>query len=174
MYANEYLINRPSRIRYRMHFESLPEEVIDEVIADLLQHKEYIESIRSVLFTVRVVTFDLLITLIKEVDLFNEPATMVASYLNIIPEEIKVNIIEIWKGKPYTISTNIPFKNNSEWFNFYCCFFLQFQTQNIVIKTRVVKKVMKCFLNGFVFLGLKLNNSIMIIGNTMEYVVNLL
>ena len=122
MYANEYLINRPSRIRYRMHFESLPEEVIDEVIADLLQHKEYIESIKSVLFTVRVVTFDLLITLIKEVDLFNEPATIVASYLNIIPEEIKVNIIEIWKGKPYTISTDIPFKNNSEGFNFYRCF----------------------------------------------------
>lgn len=103
MHTNQYLTNRPSRIRYRTHFESLPEEVIDEVITDLLQHKEHTESIKSVLTAIGVITFDLLITLIKEVDLFNEPATTIAPYLNITTEEIQVNISEIWKGKPYTI-----------------------------------------------------------------------
>lgn len=104
MHTNEYLTNRPSRIRYRTHFESLPEEVINEVIADLLQRKEYAESIKIALTAIGVVTFDLLITLIKEVDLFNEPAEALAPYLNITAEEIRVDVIEIWKGKPYTIS----------------------------------------------------------------------
>lgn len=113
MHTNQYLTNRPSRIRYRTHFESLPEEVINEVITDLLQHKEHTESIKSVLTAIGVITFDLLITLIKEVDLFNEPATTIAPYLNITTEEIQVSISEIWKGKPYTIVYNKHVDNRS-------------------------------------------------------------
>lgn len=118
MHTNAYLTNRPSRIRYRIHFESLPDEVVDEVIADLLQHKEHVESVKSVLTAIGVITFDLLITLIKEVDLFNEPATVIAPYLNIIAEEIQVSVTEIWKGKPYTIVYNKPIGDRSRSFNF--------------------------------------------------------
>ena len=104
MHTNEYLTNRPSRIRYRSHFESLPESVISEVISDLLQRKEYAESIKNVIQVIGIITFDLLITLIKEVDLFNEPANEVVKYLNITGETILVDITEVWKGKPYVIN----------------------------------------------------------------------
>lgn len=124
MHTNQYLTNRPSRIRYRTHFESLPEEVIDEVITDLLQHKEHTESVKSVLTAIGVITFDLLITLIKEVDLFNEPATTIAPYLNITTEEIQVSISEIWKGKPYTIINNKSVDNRSGELRFSRPFFL--------------------------------------------------
>lgn len=115
MHTNEYLTNRPSRIRYRSHFESLPEDIINEVIEDLLQHKEYKDSIRTVLSAIGVVTFDLLITLIKEVDLFNEPADKLAPYLNIVAEDIRVDVVEVWKGKPYIILYSQKFiRSNDE------------------------------------------------------------
>ena len=118
MHTNEYLTNRPSRIRYRSHFESLPEDIIDEVIEDLLQHKEYAESIYTVLAAIGVVTFDLLITLIKEVDLFNEPANVVAPYLNIVAENIQVDVVEIWKGRPYIICYGKEFHRSVGTFSF--------------------------------------------------------
>ena len=118
MHTNEYLTNRPSRIRYRSHFESLPEDIINDVIEDLLQHKEYADSIRTVLSAIGVVTFDLLITLIKEVDLFNEPANVIAPYLNIVAENIQVDVVEIWKGKPYIICYGKEFSRSVGTFSF--------------------------------------------------------
>lgn len=118
MHTNEYLTNRPSRIRYRSHFESLPEDIINEVIEDLLQHKEHADSIRTVLSAIGVITFDLLITLIKEVDLFNEPANVIAPYLNIVAENIQVDIVEIWKGKPYIIGYGKEFPRSMGAFSF--------------------------------------------------------
>lgn len=117
MHTNEYLTNRPSRIRYRSHFESLPEDVINEVIDDLLQRKEHRESILQVLNSIGVITFDLLITLIKEVDLFNQPASEVAPFLNIIAEDIRVDISEVWKGKAYVIhyDTNLGHDRQGEY-----------------------------------------------------------
>ena len=118
MHTNEYLTNRPSRIRYRSHFESLPEDIINEVIEDLLQHKEHADSIRTVLSAIGVVTFDLLITLIKEVDLFNEPANVIAPYLNIVAENIQVDVVEIWKGKPYITCYDKEFSRSTGTFSF--------------------------------------------------------
>lgn len=118
MHTNEYLTNRPSRIRYRSHFESLPEDIINDVIEDLLQHKEHADSIRTVLSAIGVVTFDLLITLIKEVDLFNEPANVIAPYLNIVAENIQVDVVEIWKGKPYIICYGKEFHRSVGTFSF--------------------------------------------------------
>lgn len=106
MHTNEYLVNRPSRIRYRSHFESLPDEVINEVIADLLNYKEHTDSIKSVLQAIGIITFDLLIALINEINLFNESATEAVKHLNITYEQFEVDIIEIWKDKPYIIHTN--------------------------------------------------------------------
>ena len=83
MYDNEYLINRPSRIKYRTHFESLPEETINEVIQDLLIYPEYADEIRKILLEINIVTFDLLITLINETNIFKESPILLAKNLNI-------------------------------------------------------------------------------------------
>lgn len=133
MHTNPYLTNRPSRIRYRSHFESLPNNVIDEVIKDLLHNKKHADSIRLVLSAIGIITFDLLITLIKEVNLFDEPANVVAPYLNIIPETIYVNIIEIWKDKPYIINYHIDFVRSSDSISF-SRFLVIFPILNILMK----------------------------------------
>ena len=107
MYDNEYLINRPSRIKYRTHFESLPEETINEVIQDLLIYPEYADEIRKILLEINIVTFDLLITLINETNIFKESPILLAKNLNIKKESVYVDITEIWKGKPYYIGADL-------------------------------------------------------------------
>lgn len=99
MCTNEYLNNRPSRIKYRSHFESLDSAIVDEVIDDLLINKQHSESIKKVLEQIGITTFDLLITLIKEVDLFNESAVEVVRYLNVKRDSFQVTVDEVWKGQ---------------------------------------------------------------------------
>lgn len=99
MYTNEYLNNRPSRIKYRSHFESLDSAIVNEVIDDLLINKQHSESIKKVLEQIGITTFDLLITLIKEVDLFNESAIEVVKYLNVKRDSFQVTVDEVWKGQ---------------------------------------------------------------------------
>lgn len=112
MYDNEYLINRPSRIKYRIHFESLPDDTINEVINDLLIYPEYSEEIRKVLLEINIVTFDLLITLINETNIFRKSPILLSKNLNIQKELVYVNILEIWKGTPYFMDKNELYNNN--------------------------------------------------------------
>lgn len=105
---NENLINRPSRIRYRTHFDSLSDDVVNDVIDDILVNKSFKESIISVLNTVGIITFDILIELIKEINLFNEPADIIVKYLNIEKSLVKVDIYEIWNGQSINVAYNYP------------------------------------------------------------------
>lgn len=111
MKVSNYLINRPSRIRYRTHFESLDNQIVDEVIEDILINKEYANSIKLVLNSIGEITFDILISLINEVNLFNEPGDVCAKYLNLEKSLIKVDVYEIWKGKevPIVYSWSLAF-----------------------------------------------------------------
>lgn len=99
MYQCSYLTNRPSRIRYRKHFDSLEENIIDEVIQDLLVNKEHSDSLKTAIDKIGIVTFDLLITVINEMNLFNESALEVLKHLNVEAEEMYVTFYEIWKEK---------------------------------------------------------------------------
>ena len=114
MHKSKYLINRPSRIRYRSHFESLAEDVIAEVVDDLLINKEHTSSVLKVLGAVGVTTFDILITLIKEMNLFNESAEESCKYLNLQKEEVLVEAFEIHKGqlKPLGDSYTVLYLNS--------------------------------------------------------------
>lgn len=112
MHISEYLINRPSRIRYRSHFDSLDQSVIDEVIEDILEDKTHKDSINSVLESIGIVTYDILISLIKDMNLFHESAHIVSQYLNLKSEEFTVMCYEIWNGEKveleYTYATLYP------------------------------------------------------------------
>jgi len=113
MYTNDYLNNRPSRIKYRSHFESLDSTIVDEVIDDLLINKQHSDSIKKVLEQIGIITFDLLITLIKEVDLFNESAIEVVRYLNVKRDSFQVTVDEIWKGQFVTMNVFEPMQLGS-------------------------------------------------------------
>lgn len=100
MDINEYLMNRPGRVKYNKRFDNLPVEIMDAVIEDLLVNKEHAPSIHKFFETLGMVTYDLLVCVIKEMNLFQEDALQVAKYLNLKPEISTYDVIEIRDNKP--------------------------------------------------------------------------
>lgn len=92
---NEYLINRLNRIKYRKSYDNLEESVILDVINDLLINKEHTDSILDCFDRLGICTFDLLVNIIKEVNLFNESAIECAKHLNLQTESSYYRVSEV-------------------------------------------------------------------------------
>lgn len=80
---NEFLINRLNRVKYRKHYDNLEDDVVNEVIEDLLIDKNHKDSIFDFFDTIGMCTFDLLVNIIKEMNLFNEDAITCGKHLNL-------------------------------------------------------------------------------------------
>ncbi len=104
---NDFLVNRPSRIRYRKHYEQLDDSIVNEVIDDLLKYPKHKQSIIDFLIKLDFTTFDILVEIIKEVNLFNENALVAAKHLNLKLELHTYEVSEIIPGhnKPKECST---------------------------------------------------------------------
>ena len=98
---NDYLVNRLNRIKYCKTYYDLDAETIDSVIDDMLVNKEHTQSIHSFFEKVNLKTFDLLVNLIKEMNLFNEDALVCGSHLNLKPHTKIYEVYEIFSGKEY-------------------------------------------------------------------------
>ena len=92
---NSNLINRPSRIFYRKTYDGLTESVINEVLDAELINKNWKEEMLSVLGRFSDVTFDILMSLIREVNLYDESPTECAKLMNFSPESIYVEVVQI-------------------------------------------------------------------------------
>ena len=71
-YINENLINRPGRIYYHKSYTGLDDDTIREVGNDLLNNKEWIEELINCCEDIRNLSFDMLISIINDINLFNE------------------------------------------------------------------------------------------------------
>ena len=80
------MINRPGRIRYLSEYESLDCGIINEVIDDTLINKLYKDEILDVVDILGVLSMDILVGLIDEINAYGESPKVAASYLNIRPE----------------------------------------------------------------------------------------
>lgn len=98
---NDYLINRLNRIKYRKHYTSLEEDVINQVIDDMLIIKEHKQSIFDFFDKVNMCTFDLLVNIIKEMNLFEEDALACGKHLNLKEADKNYNVYEIVEGKDH-------------------------------------------------------------------------
>lgn len=98
---SDYFVNRLNRVKYRKDYIDLEDSVIEEVIDDLLINKEHRDSIRIFFEKINMCTFDLLVNLIKEMNLFNEDALEVGKYLNLRSEPKKYFVTEEYNGKEY-------------------------------------------------------------------------
>jgi len=106
---SSYLVNRLNRIKYRKNYEDLDLDTMNEVIDDMLINKEHRQSIFEFFDKVNLRTFDLLVNLIKEMNLFNEDATSCGAHLNLKAENKYYEVIEIYDGKEYpcnSVTTN--------------------------------------------------------------------
>lgn len=84
---NDALISRPSRIYYSKEYFGLEPEVISEVIDDLLINKEYKQELERICFILGSVNMDSLISIIDEMNRYEESPSEVLKYLNVKPED---------------------------------------------------------------------------------------
>lgn len=100
---SDFMVNRPGRIRYGKTYEDLDDSVVEDVIEDLLIDKSYKDSIYQFLEVINISTMDLLVSIINEINLFNEDALKCARHLNLRIEPSYYSITQIYED-----NTRIP------------------------------------------------------------------
>lgn len=89
---NQYMINRPGRVHYLKEYDALDESIINDVIDDNLIQKENKEGLLEVLNILSNITMDMLISLIKEMNLYKETARQSIRFLNLKPDSTSYNV----------------------------------------------------------------------------------
>lgn len=104
--VNQYMLNRPGRIHYLGEYDTLSDDIIEDVINDNLKNLENKEGLISVLNVLGTITMDILISLIREMNMYKETANESIKYLNLKPESNMYDV-EIFQGKERLGSTSI-------------------------------------------------------------------
>lgn len=108
---SKYMTNRMNRVKYCKSFDDLDSSIIEEVIEDKLENKANASSVRALLDIIKIKTYDLLVNIINEMNLFNEDALTCAKYLNLRQEQRQYAVHEIIDGKEmYSKQMSIDFK----------------------------------------------------------------
>lgn len=104
---DDNLLERPGRIRYVKEFSDLGKEVIEEIVDDLLVHKERRDSCIEFISKLQKITMDIVKAIILEVNIHNEDPSDFASFFNVYEAPKKYNI---YKGRltPKELTTAIP------------------------------------------------------------------
>lgn len=79
----EFFLGRPGRIRYSKHYGSVGKDVASEILLDRLDNPDHLESCMSVLKAMSSVSFDTLVCIADECNIFDEPATEFIDLMNI-------------------------------------------------------------------------------------------
>lgn len=89
---NSNLINRPSRILYAKRYEGLSDEEIVEIANDKLVNKKYMDDLLRTSRKIFQLSFDILISIIDEMNRFNEPASKCIEYMNLTPKQVTFGV----------------------------------------------------------------------------------
>lgn len=92
---NECLINRPSRIFYRKNYGNLDSKIVYEVAEDMLDNKSYIDDLIYTCSLIPFVSFDILTSIIRESNLFNEKPSECVKYMNLMKEAVEVRVLQV-------------------------------------------------------------------------------
>lgn len=92
MEVSQFLTNRTGRIYYSREYTGLSHEIISDVIDDLLINKDNKELLLRDLMTVGQINMDILISIISEMNRYNETSTKSLSFLNIFPEKVLYSV----------------------------------------------------------------------------------
>lgn len=118
---NDYLVNRLNRIKYVKQYNDLEPELINEVIDDMLINKQHTQSVHAFFEKVNMRTFDILVNLIKEMNLFNQDAIECGKHLNLRSEAETYNVFEIigthehpcWTVEMSPVSDSVSFERKN-------------------------------------------------------------
>lgn len=108
------IINRPGRIKYLKSFGSLDFDTIDQVIQDRLDNQKHKDDLVSSLKKLDFITYDILNTIIDEINIFDEPASICCKNLNLSREDVYVKVFEEIDGISYdtNVITKILFSDS--------------------------------------------------------------
>ena len=105
-HINEYLLNRPSRIYYRKEYDSIPNNIINEIIDNELINKEFKTELLEVLNKFVSITYDILMCFIKEINLYNESPLECAKLMNFVPDSFTISAIQYFEDGTYIEATD--------------------------------------------------------------------
>lgn len=101
---NEFLMNRPGRIKYRKYYSFLTPDDAYEIVQDRLVNKEHEDSVYNLLNSFGNCTMDILTKVIDDMNTFNQDALTCAKYMNL--EALKIDY-----------SVKLVLKNSTTQFN---------------------------------------------------------
>lgn len=96
--VSEFLINRPSRIKFLREYVELPEELFNMIVDDKLINKEYKKDLEDTVSLLNL-NIDLLISIIGDINLFNKPFSEFAELYNYKFELYKFDVFKTMPGK---------------------------------------------------------------------------
>ncbi len=100
---SSHMNNRLGRIKYLKNYKNLEESVIEEVIKDRLNNKHHAAGIHEVFEKINMSSFDVLVNLIDDMNMFNEDAISSARHLNLVAESSYFGVIEIINGHIFEV-----------------------------------------------------------------------
>lgn len=92
---NDSMLNRTGRIRYLKNFGDLDINQIIYVIDDLLEYPKYKEDVIKFLKPLKIITIDILKSIISEINIHNESPFECCKDFNVQHKDVKYNVIRI-------------------------------------------------------------------------------
>lgn len=107
---SEYMVNRPSRVRYKQSFTHLTDDEMHEVLDDVLSNKDYKGQILDIAHLCYGFNLDTLLTFINEINETGLEPKEAFKYMNIEPQEASFEIcVELENGKRYELAYPVRF-----------------------------------------------------------------
>lgn len=102
MRINDFLKNRPGRIRYLRKYRGLTPDVIDEIIEDKLEDKTKKEALIQLVHVLSNISMDVLLHLIEELNFYGETPLEAVRTMNIQVEHTEFDVMMYIDGKRRT------------------------------------------------------------------------
>ena len=116
---NPYLKSRPSRIRYHKEYNGLEDKVVGEIIDDLLKNKDHKRDLMQIVWVLGSISMDILLTLIDEMNRYNETPRQAIDKLNIQIEHEEYSVLMFINGKRRESSVRYnPLNTRYIWFSY--------------------------------------------------------
>jgi hypothetical protein len=93
LYVDDNMIQRPGRIRYLKKFGNLSPEVVEEIIDDVLVHKQFRKDCIDFVSNLETITVDIVKAVITEVNIHEEAPSVFQSVFNVKKLKGKYNVM---------------------------------------------------------------------------------
>lgn len=111
---NSMMKNRPSRIHFLKEFTGLDEDTVKDIGNDLLDNKDWIEELVEISQKMTECTFDVIMSICSDSNLFKESPKQVVRYMNVLMESSIYDLFEEKDGVLLRISS-IKLKEDGLW-----------------------------------------------------------